>query len=161
MSNKFRHFAQVACLLAIFAATEVSAQSNAGTRRITHEFSHRAGSAEANRIQAWLEANSPELAPIRLAGEITVTNGYSLPRTVATQAGPRPDGPTAELPKTGTPGQRVSVEDEMPDGTRQYWSYEWQGSGSSGGGSWNLISYRFHLGGRGGGDKPGTQSRYR
>lgn len=161
MSNEIRHFVHAACLTGILATTGVSAQSNDGTLHITHELSYQAGSAEASNIEAWLQANSPELGAIRLGGKITVINSYSMPRAVAARSGLRPSGPTAELPKTGTPGQRASIEDELPDGTRQSWKYEWRGGGTGGGGRWEIIHYGYDEGGREAANRPQPRPGYR
>ncbi|HVJ37680.1 MAG TPA: hypothetical protein VM687_07730 [Stenotrophomonas sp.] len=117
---------------------------------ITDTVTYAQGSAEARKIQAWLERISPAPGAVSLRGTVTVINAYEVPRATAMRTGLRSFGPSAELPRTGDAGQRISIEDKHADGTRQSWKYEWRDE------RWDLAAYEFHLGrtGPGVGPKP-------
>jgi len=134
----------VASLIAAFTAAGVSAQSDAGMLHITDTVSYEAGSAQAGKIQAWLEGISPGEGSVPLRGKVTVINAYPVSRAVANRSGLQSLGPTAALPKTGDPGQHVSIKDELPDGTRQSWTYAWRGDPVGTG--WEMTHYQFHQG---------------
>jgi len=54
--------------------------------------------------------------------------------------------PPGRLPERGIPGEVYKVENTLPDGTFQSWTYRWVQPRTGHGGGWNLTGYEYRKG---------------
>lgn len=113
-----------------------AAPLKAGTT-IQSRTEYSANSSESASVFAWLEARSPEHAPLTPPGKITVTV-KRIGQGMATRSGS--DGPPVPLPSSGNQGEEITVTNRQPDGTIETWAYTWIDSG------WVLVEYHYKSG---------------
>lgn len=99
---------------------------------------------------AWIKQQQaktdiPQLVKGVGAITITVESANSGSQVAATSslssvAAPVDAGPAVGLPVTGTPGQKITITSQLPNGGYQAWVYQYQGGPSGGGGgSWAEV----------------------
>lgn len=133
----------VLALAGAVASSVVDAAPQRTTLILVNE-TYPGGSAEGRIILDWVATRSPDRLPIGRQGVVSIerTRHFSGASRSASDSPTPPGG----LPDKGYPGEEYNVENTLPDGTRQSWSYRWVEPSSGHGGSWDLIGYSFRKG---------------
>lgn len=132
------------CLTTAGIASLSSAASASGTTVMVISHTYQAEQVEGARILDWIAARSPDRAPIGRNGVVTVERmSHFIGAIRSASDTPLPPG---GLPETGYPGGQYNVENTLPDGTRQSWSYRWVEPSSGHGGRWDLTGYTYRMG---------------
>ncbi|WP_457319020.1 hypothetical protein [Stenotrophomonas sp. P5_B8] len=132
------------CLTTAGIASLSSAASASGTTVMVISHIYQAEQVEGARILDWIAARSPDRVPIGRNGVVTVERmSHFIGAIRSASDTPLPPG---GLPETGHPGGQHKVENTLPDGTRQSWSYRWVEPSSGHGGRWDLTGYTYRMG---------------
>lgn len=96
------------------------------------------GASEADALDRWL-ARTPEAEPRSLDwGTVTISSFKRVdPLAIRTA-----NAPPVPLPTRGTPGEQLTIINELPGGFRERWTFEWVAPrGGGGGGEWKQTHY--------------------
>lgn len=129
----------IALALALPASSAV-AQAHSTATTVTHH-SWKAEHAQGRAVLAWVAAHAPDFAPIGQQGVVSVERVQHFALTAQTRTSP-PGG----LPEKGLPGEEYSVQNTLPDGTVQSWTFQWTEPSTGHGGSWVIIGYEYKHG---------------
>lgn len=110
------------------------------------------GSTAYSSWEAWIKQQQarkdiPQLSA-KGVGVITikVVSAAPTPRAISAAslhavAAPADAGgpPPVGLPMTGTPGQKITITNQLPNGTYQVWEYQYQAGGAASGDGWVAL----------------------
>lgn len=105
---------------------------------------YASGDPAAGHILDWIAARSPSRQPLARNGVVSVERMQYFPAS-STRSSDSPT-PPGGLPDKGHPGEEYNVENTLPDGTAQSWSYRWVEPSTGHGGGWDLVGYSFRKG---------------
>ena len=98
------------------------------------------GASEADALDRWL-ANTPEAEPRTMDwGTVTISSFKRVDPLVIRTA----NAPPVPLPSRGTPGEQLTIINELPGGFRERWTFQWVGGSGGGGGEWKQTHYESH-----------------
>lgn len=106
--------------------------------------SWEAREAEGGKVLDWVAAQSPDRMPLGRNGWVTVERVKKFARTARSSS--ETPAPPGGLPERGTQGEEYNVENTLPDGTTQTWSYRWTQPSTGHGGRWEMVGYSFRKG---------------
>ena len=131
--------ATLALVLAASATTVAGAKapSNA-TVVVNHTWA--ADQSEGRKVLAWVSTHAPRFPPLG-AGAVAVERIQHFPLTQRTTPA-LPGG----LPDSGYPGEVYTVENTLPDGTMQSWTFQWTEPSTGHGGGWEMTGYSYKKG---------------
>ena len=132
-----------AALALVLAASATSmavakAPSNA-TVVVNHTWA--ADQNEGQQVLAWVSQHAPRFPPLSGASVVSVERIQHFPLTQRNTPAP-PGG----LPDSGYPGEVYSVENTLPDGTMQSWTFQWTEPSTGHGGGWEMTGYSYKKG---------------
>lgn len=132
--------ATLALVLAASAAGVAGAKapSNA-TVVVNHTWA--ADQSEGQKVLAWVSMHAPRFPPLSGSGVVSVETVQHFPLTQRT-----PPAPPGGLPDSGYPGEVYSVENTLPDGTMQSWTFQWTEPSTGHGGGWEMTGYSYKKG---------------
>lgn len=142
--------ALVTLLIALLSSTGTSSTASAAgssphlSTVVVSTRTYASEDAHAAELLDWIATVSPDHAPM---GRGTVTTermqlfADGLSNTLSST--PQPPG---RLPERGIPGEEYKVENTLPDGTFQSWSYRWVQPRTGHGGGWSLTGYEYRKG---------------
>jgi hypothetical protein len=105
---------------------------------------YASGDPAAGSILDWIAARSPDRRPLARNGVVSVERMQHF-RGLSARSSDSPT-PPGGLPDKGSPGEEYNVENNLPDGTAQTWSYRWVEPSTGHGGGWDLVGYSFRKG---------------
>ncbi|WP_312316028.1 hypothetical protein [Stenotrophomonas sp.] len=100
-----------------------------------------ADESEGQQVLAWVSTHAPRFPPLRGASVVAVERIQHFPVSQRNTPMP-PNG----LPDSGYPGEVYSVENTLPDGTMQSWTFQWSEPSTGHGGGWELTGYSYKKG---------------
>ncbi|KUF34289.1 hypothetical protein [Xanthomonas phaseoli] len=100
---------------------------------------YRANTPEASAIQTWLDSVPNADRRTMDLGKITIKSSKTAKGSLVTAAN---DAPPVPLPASGSPGEKLTITNELPGGYVETWTFEWVGGG--GGGEWRQTDYESH-----------------
>lgn len=99
------------------------------------------GGVETGALDRWLSKVAEAEARTLDWGTVTIKSMRRTNAMTARAAG-RPPVP---LPSVGSPGERLTIINELPGGFSEQWTFQWVPSaGDGGGGSWKQTDYETH-----------------
>lgn len=137
----------VAAALTVFIAGTPASSAHADTRSptiVVVNQSWEAHEAEGLRVLDWVAAHSPDRSPIGRNGRVTVEQLKKFARTRRSSS--ETSAPPGGLPEKGSQGEEYNVENTLPDGTTQTWSYRWTEPSTGHGGRWEMVGYSYRKG---------------
>ncbi len=137
----------VAAALAFFIACTPASTAHAAARPptiVVINQSWEAHEAEGRRVLDWVAAHSPDRTPIGRNGRVMVEQVRKFARTGRSSS--ETSAPPGGLPDKGSQGEEYNVENTLPDGTTQTWSYRWTEPSTGHGGRWEMVGYSYRKG---------------
>jgi hypothetical protein len=129
--------------IAVTSASTTHASTVSPTIVVINQ-SWEADEAEGRRVLDWVASHSPDRAPIGRNGVVTVERVRKLAR--AHRSSSETPTPPGGLPEKGSQGEEYNVENTLPDGTSQSWSYRWTEPSTGHGGYWDMVGYSYRKG---------------
>ncbi|CAD1787368.1 hypothetical protein XSP_000577 [Xanthomonas euroxanthea] len=131
-------FLALSMALGSLSSSAVAAASQSTTTVQTTKV-YRANTPEASAIQKWLDSVPNADRRTMDLGKITIRSSKTSKGGMVTAAN---DGPPVPLPASGSPGEKITITNELPGGYVETWTFEWVGGG--GGGEWRQTDYESH-----------------
>lgn len=100
-----------------------------------------ADQSEGRKVLAWVSQHAPRFQPLSGASVVSAERIQHFPLTQRNT--PTPPG---GLPDSGYPGEVYSVENTLPDGTMQSWTFQWTEPSTGHGGRWQMTGYEYKKG---------------
>lgn len=132
-----------AALGLLLAAGAVSSAASSTPSNATVVVNHawESHQSEAQKVLAWISVHAPQFPPISGGVTVSVRRIQHFPLTQRNT--PTPPG---GLPDSGYPGEVYSVENTLPDGTMQSWTFQWTEPSTGHGGHWVMTGYAYKKG---------------
>jgi len=117
--------------------------TDAGQLGITRTVTYAANANQGRQALDWVRAHALRQPPRLPQGEVTITRTL---RIASADAAGQAYAASSEfspmpLPTGGVDGERYTIEHTLPDGSREFWVFEWRS-----GGGWDTVEYGFRDG---------------